>query len=135
MRKGQMPKASDPGPKAEINNRPTQERILAAAEELFAEAGYEGTSIRQIALKAGVPVALISYHFGGKLGVRRAYPKDQRRRLRSGGCRRDDPAHHPADFGRVQERTRDEGRVTIFEDAMRPLDLFRSEVMSHVEKL
>jgi AcrR family transcriptional regulator len=44
---------------------------VAAAEALFAEAGYEGTSIRQIALKAGVPLALISYHFGGKLGLYR----------------------------------------------------------------
>jgi AcrR family transcriptional regulator len=44
---------------------------LAAAEELFATSGYEGTSIRQIAQQAGVPVALVSYHFGGKLGVYR----------------------------------------------------------------
>ena len=58
MRIGPVPKVSAPGPKAEVNNRPTQERILAAAEVLFAEAGYEGTSIRQIALQAGVPVAL-----------------------------------------------------------------------------
>jgi len=71
MRKGQVPRAGDLGSKTEVNNAPTQERILAAAEKLFADAGYEGTSIRQIALKAGVPVALIGYHFGGKLGVYR----------------------------------------------------------------
>jgi AcrR family transcriptional regulator len=62
---------ADLGPKTEVNNSPTQERILAAAEALFADAGYEGTSIRQIALQAGVPVALISYHFGSKLGLYR----------------------------------------------------------------
>ena len=50
---------------------PSKQRILAAAEELFAAFGYEGTSIRQIAQKAGVPVALVSYHFGGKLGLYR----------------------------------------------------------------
>jgi AcrR family transcriptional regulator len=50
---------------------PSQQRILAAAEELFAASGYEGTSVRQIAQRAGVPVALVSYHFGSKLGVYR----------------------------------------------------------------
>lgn len=49
-----------------------QERILEAAEHVFAEFGYDGTSIRQIAARAGVPVTLISYHFGQKLGVYRA---------------------------------------------------------------
>jgi AcrR family transcriptional regulator len=50
---------------------PSQQRILTAAEELFAASGYEGTSVRQIAQSAGVPVALVSYHFGSKLGVYR----------------------------------------------------------------
>ena len=49
----------------------SQQRILTAAEELFAASGYEGTSVRQIAQRAGVPVALVSYHFGSKLGVYR----------------------------------------------------------------
>jgi AcrR family transcriptional regulator len=57
--------------KSEGDVSSSQGRILAAAEELFAAFGYEGTSVRQIAQKASVPVALISYHFGSKLGVYR----------------------------------------------------------------
>lgn len=45
---------------------PKRERILDAAEELFALHGYDGVTLRQIAKKAGVDVALASYHFGKK---------------------------------------------------------------------
>lgn len=41
-------------------------QILQAAEELFAGKGYEGTSVRDIAQKAAVNVAMISYYFGSK---------------------------------------------------------------------
>ncbi|MDQ6420109.1 TetR family transcriptional regulator [Paenibacillus sp. LHD-117] len=41
-------------------------RILGASKKLFAQHGYEGTSIRQICEEAGANVALVSYHFGGK---------------------------------------------------------------------
>ena len=50
----------------------TRERILEQAEHVFAEFGYDGTSIRQIAIAAGVPVALLGYHFGSKEGLYRA---------------------------------------------------------------
>lgn len=44
-------------------------RILMAAEILFAEQGFEGTSTRQIARKAGANMAMISYYYGSKEGV------------------------------------------------------------------
>jgi AcrR family transcriptional regulator len=40
--------------------------ILLAAERLFAQHGYQGVSIRQIAEAAGVPPALVGYYFGAK---------------------------------------------------------------------
>lgn len=40
--------------------------ILSSAEILFAERGYAGVSIRDIAGRAGVPVALVGYYFGRK---------------------------------------------------------------------
>ena len=50
----------------------TRERIMKAAERLFAEAGYDGTSIRAIVAKAKVNQAAINYHFEGKDGLYRA---------------------------------------------------------------
>ncbi|MGH3432509.1 MAG: TetR family transcriptional regulator [Thermocrispum sp.] len=44
----------------------TREQILAAARKLFAERGYEGTTIRAIAAEAEVNPALIHHFFGAK---------------------------------------------------------------------
>src|ERR1700682_4485329 len=46
--------------------KPGKERILDAAERLFARHGFYGVSVRDITEEAGVDVALVSYHFGGK---------------------------------------------------------------------
>ncbi|MEO8922722.1 MAG: CerR family C-terminal domain-containing protein [Caldimonas sp.] len=51
---------------------PARERLLLAGLKLFAEQGYAKTSIRQIALAAGVNVAAVSYYFGNKEGLYRA---------------------------------------------------------------
>src|SRR5271154_5248474 len=49
----------------------TRERIMKAAGRLFAERGYDGTSVRAIVAKARVNQAAINYHFGGKDGLYR----------------------------------------------------------------
>lgn len=49
-----------------------REQILDHAERMFADLGYDGVSMRKISLASETPVALISYHFGGKSGLYRA---------------------------------------------------------------
>lgn len=44
----------------------TREQCLAAAERLFADGGFAGTGMRDIAAAAGVTVATLAYHFGSK---------------------------------------------------------------------
>ncbi len=44
----------------------TKQRILESAETLFAEDGLASTSLRKITTRAGVNLAAVNYHFGGK---------------------------------------------------------------------
>lgn len=44
----------------------TKERILHAAEDLFAQHGFAGTSLRQVTSRADVNIAAVNYHFGSK---------------------------------------------------------------------
>jgi AcrR family transcriptional regulator len=44
----------------------TKTRLLQAAERLFAEKGFEATSVRDITTEADCNVAAVNYHFGGK---------------------------------------------------------------------
>jgi len=49
-----------------VQDGDTRQRLLDAAEELFGRQGYESVSVRDIARRAGVNVAGVNYHFGGK---------------------------------------------------------------------
>jgi AcrR family transcriptional regulator len=44
----------------------TRTRILDAAEELFMQHGFEGTSMRLLTARAEVNLAAVNYHFGSK---------------------------------------------------------------------
>ena len=50
--------------KTDFNDKQIQ--ILQVAETLFAEKGFDGTSIRDIAKEAKINIAMISYYFGSK---------------------------------------------------------------------
>lgn len=63
-----------------------REDILAAARELFATSGFSTTTLRAVAARAGVDVALIPYYFGNKRGLFVAameLPIDPAERLRT----------------------------------------------------
>lgn len=63
----------------------TRDRILDAAERLFAAHGFDGTSLRQITEAAEVNLAAVNYHFGSKeelytqVFIRRIVPINTRR--------------------------------------------------------
>jgi AcrR family transcriptional regulator len=63
----------------------TRDLILNVAEELFAERGFHGVSVREIADRAGVRQSLIHYHFSNKetlyaaVYARRAIPINAQR--------------------------------------------------------
>ena len=66
------------GPGEADDDRPARERILATAERLFAERGFDRTSTARIAAAAGVPHGLIFYHFKTKMDLLLAVTRDDR---------------------------------------------------------
>lgn len=58
-----------------------EENILFAAEKLFAEKGFNGTSTREISKAANVNISMISYYFGSK---EKLYEKLMEYRVREG---------------------------------------------------
>ena len=51
---------------AKAKKSETRDKILAVAETLFAERGFDGVSVRDITGEAGVNLSSLTYHFGTK---------------------------------------------------------------------
>ena len=49
----------------------TRERLLEAAQRLFAQRGFKRVTVREICRAARANVAAVNYHFGDKLGLYR----------------------------------------------------------------
>jgi AcrR family transcriptional regulator len=62
------PPAKRPG-RPEGGNGKMRADILDAAEVIFANQGYAGTTLREISQQAGITQALITYYFGSKFGL------------------------------------------------------------------
>lgn len=50
----------------------TRDALIAAGLDLFGRRGFDAVSVRDLARAAGANIAAVSYHFGGKDGLRRA---------------------------------------------------------------
>jgi TetR/AcrR family transcriptional regulator, regulator of cefoperazone and chloramphenicol sensitivity len=66
-RSGVQPEAG--APKAEADGR---QRLIQQALILFADKGFDGVTVRDLAAASGVSVGLINHHFGSKEGLREA---------------------------------------------------------------
>ncbi len=69
---------STPPPRARDATR-TQDAILRAAQQLFAQKGYSTTGVREIAAAAGVDATLVRRYFKSKEGLLRAAVDDMLR--------------------------------------------------------
>lgn len=98
MRKSALP-MMPPMPR---NADETKERILDAAEHLFAKSGYDGVTVRQIMSRAGSDVALAYYHFKSKRDLfdavllRRAKTLNELRLAELEAVEQQDPDHPPS---------------------------------------
>jgi len=52
-----------------IQGEETRATLIKTGARLFAQQGYSGVSMRPLAAEAGVNLATVSYHFGGKAGL------------------------------------------------------------------
>ena len=100
----------------------TRERILKAAERLFAERGYEATSVRAIVAKARVNQAAINYHFAGKDGLYREVLRAAFRALTE---------HQLTHAEEAKAMSRDKALAEFVRDQLRPL-LARDEISRHI---
>jgi AcrR family transcriptional regulator len=66
----------DEGPAHSGQRGDTRARIQRVALELFAEQGYERTSLREIAERLGVTKAALYYHFKSKEDIVRSFTED-----------------------------------------------------------
>ena len=94
----------------------TRTRLLEAGAALFAAQGFHGTTVREIADRAGVNLAAGHYHFGSKrelyLEVFRAHFTQVREELRRRGA-----APDPAQLADLS----DEGAATVLRERIRAM--------------
>src|SRR5450759_1424340 len=56
-------------PRSRMTGKERREQLLDVSRRLFAEKGFDGTSVEEIASRAGVSKPVVYEHFGGKEGI------------------------------------------------------------------
>ncbi|HSO18011.1 MAG TPA: CerR family C-terminal domain-containing protein [Desulfosarcina sp.] len=87
-----------------VEDKSVKERILDVAGDVFGRVGYKAATIREICRLAGVNVAAVNYHFGGKKELYRIVVTDLLERTFS---------HYPVDAG-INARSSPEQRLQAF---------------------
>jgi len=100
----------------------TRHSIIKAAVDLFAEKGFEGTSVREIVAKARVNQAAINYHFKGKDGLYLEILKTAFAKLTE---------HAGFDAENLKPLSREEALRSFVYQQLRPL-LFRDEMSRYI---
>lgn len=57
------------GGRARMTGKQRREQLIRIGRKLFADRGFEGTTVEEIAAKAGVSKPVVYEHFGGKEGL------------------------------------------------------------------
>ena len=95
-----------PIPVDEADHRSTRERLLDAAEQLFADRGFADTSVRDLTAAADCNIASVNYHFGSKENLyievfRRAISEMREHRIATIERQLADPKMSPASLVRA----------------------------------
>src|SRR5437870_11831497 len=64
-----MPKAAQARPRLRLAASARRAQLVDVGRKLFAERGYEATSVEEIAERAGISKPIVYEHFGGKEGL------------------------------------------------------------------
>jgi AcrR family transcriptional regulator len=64
-----MATASNGAPRTRMTGKERREQLLEIGRSLFAERGFDATSVEEVAAKAGVSKPVVYEHFGGKEGL------------------------------------------------------------------
>jgi AcrR family transcriptional regulator len=100
----------------------TRGAIIKAAVQLFAEKGFQSTSVRDIVVKARVNQAAINYHFKGKDGLYLEVLKTAFEKLTE---------HAGFDPEKLESLSREEALRSFVHQQLRPL-LFRDEMSRYI---
>ena len=103
----------------------TRDRILRAAVRLFAERGYDATSIRTLAAKARANQAAVNYHFKSKEGLYREVLREAIRALTQ---------HQLSHAQETQAMPRERALGEFVRDQLRPLSA-RDDVSRYIHIL